>query len=154
MAKLDFNSEQHEPVSFELVPPGEYVAEVSDSEIVPTRDETGKRLKLEFTILEGKLKNRKIFEALNIKNKSQEAEQIALGQLSALCLAVGKNQIKDSSDLHNIPLKIVVAIRPAKDGFDAQNKIKSYKKLTPNTSTVSVDREVGSPFDDDDDINF
>lgn len=118
---LDFSKAQ-QGGAFTPIPAGEYKAMLTDSDIKPTKDGTGKRLSLRFVIMEGQYQNRLIFEGLNIVNKNPTAQGIALGQLSALKDAVGLPDASDSCELHNRPLTIKVAIK------DDQNVIKAYKK--------------------------
>ena len=131
MAVLKFNANEHEPSRDNSpVPPGEYVVAVTDSAIKPTKAGNGKRLAIEYTIIEGKNKNRKIFEGLNIVNPNPKAEEIAFGQLSALCRACGKLQISDSAELHGIPFLLKVGVRAANGDYEAQNQVKGYKELS------------------------
>jgi hypothetical protein len=130
MTTLNFNANDYEPAQDrDVIPPDIYKAVIIDSKIAPTKDGTGKRLNLVFEIVEGKFKGRKIFEGLNVVNKSQETMDIAFAQLSAICRCVGKLSIKDSSELHHLPIMIRVAVRPASGQYSASNEIKGYKPV-------------------------
>lgn len=126
LSDLNFNANEIEPVSFDVVPAGDYDACIVDSEVKTTSDGAGKYLKLEFQILSGSYQNRKIWENLNIWNNSEKAVQIAKGSLSAICRAVGVLTPKDSCELHNKPMVIGVKVEKS-PGFNDQNRIKSYK---------------------------
>ena len=110
-----FNAEEHKSAGFEPLPVGEYLATIVATEEKSTKAGDGSYLKLEFEILEGDYKGRKLWENLNLKNKSADAERIAKGQLSAICKAVGVLSPKDSVDLHNIPMLIRVGIEVRKE---------------------------------------
>jgi Protein of unknown function (DUF669)/Primase C terminal 2 (PriCT-2) len=107
MANLgDFDASRIEPSQFEALPPGRYRVQVTQSEIRPTKDGNGSYLWLELDILEGPFAGRKLWDRLNLNNQSAQAVEIAQRQLSALCYAVGKLKVADSSELHLIPLDI------------------------------------------------
>ncbi len=80
---------QFRPLSFDVVPAGEYEAVITDSEMKSTLAGTGRYLNLTLQILNGPCQNRKVFDKLNLDNPSDKAVQIARGTLSAICRAVG-----------------------------------------------------------------
>ena len=60
------------------------------------------------------------------------AVQIARGELSAICRAVGVLSPNDSVELHNLPLVIHVKCKKRTDTGEITNEIKGYtKKETP-----------------------
>ncbi len=128
MADLSgFNAESVEPQGdFEPIPAGWYIAMITQSEMKPTKTGDGEYLQLRLDIIEGEYENRVLFDRLNLKNPNQTAVEIAQRELSAICRAVGVMQPKDSSDLHDKPLRVKVAIRPAGNGYEASNEIKAY----------------------------
>lgn len=119
MAELSFNAQDVAPQQeFDLLPAGRYLAQVIDSEIKPTKSNTGQVLKLTFEVLEGEFARRRVWAYLNIANESADAERIGLSQLSALCRSVGIMQLRDTIDLHDKPVQITVKVRKAKPGSD------------------------------------
>ena len=118
---------------FEVLPEAMYVAMIVSSEMKATKPKAGKQpgeyLELEFQIIEGEHKDKKITGRLNLVNSNTTAVNIAKAQLSAICHSVGVMQPKDSQDLHRIPLSIKVTVRkrtdPGNEG-QLQNEIKSY----------------------------
>ena len=128
MASLNFNANEHEPTDFDVLPAGKYLAVITASEMKPTQSGTGRYLQLTFQILEGPHKNRCIWARLNLENPNQQAVQIARGELSAICRAIGVMTPKDSCEMHNLPLVISVKCRKRKDTGDMENRIASYAK--------------------------
>ena len=129
MANLNgFDANQVEPTSFDPIPAGKYLACITESEMKATKSGTGQFLYLTFQILEGEYKGRKVWARLNLKNPNPQAEQIARGQLSAVCRAVGVMAPKDSLELHNLPLVITVKVKKREDTEDLQNEISGYAK--------------------------
>jgi hypothetical protein len=130
MALLQFNAEAVAPQqSFDPLPAGDYLAYITDSEIVPTKDGTGQRLKLRWDVIDGPMKGRVVFDGLNIVNKNPVAEEIAQRMLSGLCHATGVTQLQDTQQLHGIPVVIKVKIRRDESGqYGDSNEVAAYKK--------------------------
>jgi hypothetical protein len=128
MANLgSFDASTVEPrTAFEVVPPGEYLAQIVKSDLQPTKNGTGQRLSLELDILEGQYQGRKLFDGLNIVNQSAQAQEIGQRTLSAICHAVGKLQVRDSEELHFKPMRVKVKVVPPKDGYSEKNEITGY----------------------------
>jgi len=129
MANLNgFDANQVEPTtSFDTIPAGKYLAAITESEMKPTKSGSGSYLQLTFTIVEGEYKNRVLWARLNLNNPNATAVKIARGELSAICRAVGVMQPKDSVELHNVPLAIVVKLKKRQDTGELTNEIKGYE---------------------------
>lgn len=122
---------------FEVLPPGKYKVQVTDSDMRPTKDGTGQYLWLEMEILDGEYQGRKMWDRLNLVNQNQQAVEIAQRSLSALCHATGKLHVSDSQEIHFIPVIATVKVRPAKGDYDASNEIRGYEaagNVTPMAS--------------------
>jgi hypothetical protein len=115
--------------SYELMPAGFYVAQVTESEITPLKSGLGQALKLTFEVLQDGFRNRKVWARLNIRHSgSPEAERIANEQLRELCEAIGVVRMTDTVELHNKPVSIRVKIREDKSGqYEAQNEVIGFK---------------------------
>ncbi len=131
MSLLQFNAAEVEPQqSFEPLPAGVYIAEITDSEIVATKAGTGQMLKLTWKVLDGQYSGRLIFDRLNIANANPKAEETGQRQLSALCHSVGVLQLKDTAQLHALPCSVRVAVRKDETGqYGDQNEVKGYSTL-------------------------
>ncbi len=130
MANLNgFNANNVDPATdFEPIPAGKYLAIISNSEMKPTKSGSGTYLELCFQLIDGPYKNRLLWSRLNLSNPNNQAVQIAQGELSAICRAVGVMQPKDSAELHNLPLQISVKCKKREDTGDVVNEIKGYAK--------------------------
>ncbi len=123
-----FNANEVEPnTPFEPLPAGKYLAAITASEMKPTKSGDGNYLQLEFTILDGEYKDRRVWDRLCIHHPNAQTVKIARGNLSALCRAVGVMQPRDSADLHNLPLTLTVKVRKRQDTGDLTNEIKGYE---------------------------
>lgn len=134
MTQLNFDANQVEPaLALDPIPSDKYVAAITASESKPTKAGTGTYLQLEFTVLDGEYKGRKVWSRLNLNNPSQQAVDIARSELSAICRAIGVMQVHDSNQLHNIPLVISVRLKQDASG-EMHNEIKGY---SPRTSSLA-----------------
>jgi hypothetical protein len=147
MAQLNFDATQVEPdVGFDVVPAGWYNVMADESDLKPTKNDAGTYLQIRFNILDGQYKGRKLFARLNIRNANAQTQEIALRQLSAIGHAVGVLHIQDSQQLHGLPLKVKVKIRPAEGQYDEQNDIISYKNINEPVTTVGTTPAAASPM--------
>lgn len=157
MAQLGqaFDSGQHDDMSnFDPIPAGEYVVQVTDSDIHPTKNKDGKYIKLEFTVLKGEFKGRKIWTNLNIVNPNPVTVEIAQKELATLCRACGKAVIQDTQQLHGIPIIMKVRIVPAKGDYPPKNAPTGYKSMNGASQLTDeqIDQEADSaPWENDGD---
>lgn len=137
-----FDAEKVEPNSgFDPMPAGDYEAIIVSSELKETKSQPpGKYLKLELQILSGQFQNRKVWDQLNLVNhgaNKEKTEQIAKGTLSAICRAVNVLTPKNSSELHNKPLRITLKIEDDPQ-YGKKNVVKGYKPRQAGPTTNSL----------------
>jgi hypothetical protein len=121
---------------FDLLPPGEYRVQITDSDVRSTKNGDGRLIWTEMEILDGEFANRKLWHNFNILNPSEKAQNIGQGQLSSLCHAIGVVGMEDSNELHFKPFTVSVGVQPPKDGYDAQNRIKTFKEASQGSSGI------------------
>lgn len=145
MADLNgFNASNVEPnADFDPIPAGKYLAVITASEMKPTKNNNGHFLELTFQVIEGQYKNRLLWSRLNLDNPSPQAVQIARGELSAICRAIGVMQPKDSAELHNLPLMVTVKCKNREDTGDVVNEIKGYAKK--ESTVVATSAQTNTP---------
>lgn len=123
-----FNAHSVEPnESFDPIPAGEYLCIITSSEEKPTKSGNGSYLELEFEVIDGPFKGRKLCDRLNLANPSELAVKIARATLSAICRAVGVMEPKDSCELHDLPLFVKVRLEKRADTDESSNVIKGYR---------------------------
>ncbi len=143
MATLNFDANQVEPVSGkDPVPAGKYVAAVTASEMKPTKNGAGQYLELEYQIIDGEHKNRKLWSRHNLQHPNAQTVQIARGELSAICRAVGIMTPKDSAELHNLPMTITVKCKKRDDNGEMTNEISAWAK---KDAVAGVPQQATSP---------
>lgn len=129
MAQLNFDANQVDPhVGFDPIPAGKYLAIIAASEFKPTKNGGGRFLQIEYQVVDGPHKGRKLWSRLNLENANAQTVQIARGELSAICRAVGVMTPQDSAELHNLPLTIAVKVKPRDDTGEPTNEIGGWFK--------------------------
>ncbi len=129
MAQLDFNANEVEPATaYQPLPAGKYLAEITSSEVKQTKSGNGNYLELEFTVLDGDCRGRKVWDRLCLTHTNDLTQKIARGKLSAVCHAVGVMQPRDSVELHNLPLVVTVKCKTRKDTGEITNEINGYAR--------------------------
>jgi hypothetical protein len=137
MAQLNFDARQVAPDEGrgDPVPAGWYNAAITASEIKPTSKGDGVFLAATFQIVDGQFQGRKIFFNFNIRNNNPQTVEIAYKQLSAVCHAIGRLTVGESEEMHNVPMKIRVKVRPATADYEAANDITSFKNINEQVQT-------------------
>lgn len=127
MALFSFDAQSVDPgaSSFDPMPPGNYLGQIIESDIKPTRS-GGRQLALTLEIIDGPHARRRVWDNLNIENSNAQAQEIAQRQLSQLCHALGIRHLNDTAQLHGKPVRAKIAIQPAQDQYPAKNVIKAY----------------------------
>lgn len=114
---------------FEILEPGEYPVVIVKSEMKPTKAGTGQMLVLEMDVADGPMKGRKVWDRLNLVNPNATAQEIAERTLSAICHATGVMSLKDSEQLHGLPMIAVVKVKPGDGQYGPSNEISTYKPM-------------------------
>jgi len=129
MAIITFSSAAFEaPVSnFDPLPPGEYLAMVTNSEIRDTKAGNGKYITVTMEIIDGKFSGRRIWENFNFINPNKVTVEICeknMKQLSVACGFPFEDKDTDSDAWTNIPFTLVLDIN-SKD--PTRNRVKGYQ---------------------------
>lgn len=111
------------------IPAGDYIATIKDAEHKLTKSGTGEYIKLKLEILAPSNTGRIIFSNLNIKNDNPTAQGIGMAQFGSIMRAGGLSKVSNTDQLIGITVGIKVAIREARDGYEAQNEVKAYKTV-------------------------
>lgn len=140
---MDFDPNQvpKDERSFDPLPPGDYEMHVIDSDVITTVS-GGKMIKLTMEVISGAFERRRVWENINIQNANPEAERIGARALADLMLAIGLSAVRDSEELHFRPFRARLKIEPAKDGYNAKNRISRYMAMnggTPEPQQRQVD---------------
>lgn len=119
------------PKGFEALPAGDYDVIIVESELKATKKGDGHYLELKLQVISGQYQNRNLWARLNIDNPNATAKSIGCGQLSAICRAVNKLSINDSSELHMLPFKVTVKVDKDSNG-NPTNEVRAFKPRHAN----------------------
>jgi hypothetical protein len=121
-----FDPEQQEGSSFQVIPAGDYTAEVIDAAITQPKSGDGHMLFLTWKIVNGEYEGKQIWQRLCYQHSNPTTQDIARRFLKDLCIALNINQqITDPEVFKFKPARIRVGVESDKYGqFDDQNRIK------------------------------
>jgi len=141
-----FDANAVEPVpSFDPIPAGQYVAMIVASE-EKTSQKGFRYVVLEFEVLDGPYKGRKLWVNLNLYHTDPEAVKFARAELASICKAIGVLKPQDSVQLHNLPMLITVKCANRKDTGELQNRIKSYASRSAAPQGQFPQNQPGQPM--------
>lgn len=148
---MSFNAETVEPSSPRvLLPAGDYKVQIINSEMKPTKDGEGQFLWLEMDILDGEFVGKKVYDRLNLINRSQDAADIAQRTLSQICRAVGVMKISNSEPLHFKPMIATVGVQAGRTvngkTYDPSNQVKGYAPAPASTAPAAGPAGRGAPW--------
>ena len=128
MATINFNVSEVTPAQeFKPLPEGKYEAVIADSDVKETRAGNGSYIQLEFEIISGEYKGRRLWGRYNVENANREAVEIGRAQFSAVCQAAGVPNPRDTAELHNCTLVLSVRCKHRKDTDELENVISGYR---------------------------
>lgn len=133
-----YNAEQHldpEAGQFDALPAGKYQAVITDSEIKDTKQNDGKYIKFEWSIIEGQHKGRKVWTQHNILNKSQKAQTIGQDQFSRIIKAAGLAEVQDTAELHGVPMLLSLKVRKSEE-YGEQNDFRGVEPSSVGTPSA------------------
>lgn len=109
-----------------LLPVGDYVVEITESDFKATKNGLGKYISLEFTIIDGERVGRKFFVNLNVLNRSEKTVEIANRAVKDLLRATNQlgKPFTNSAMLHNIPLKVRATMGKRSDNGEDENRFR------------------------------
>lgn len=135
MADLGFSfsyTEDDLKDDFAPIPEGTYDVEVVDTEVRRTKDGTGLFISTTLRVIDGEYENRRIFTNITVKSDNPKALGMGKKILGQLCNAIGMPvgfELENTNDLHNVPVKVVLYIQEAKNGYPERNAVRAFKKI-------------------------
>jgi hypothetical protein len=142
-----FNPEEQEGTSFDLLPVGEYVAQIIDASVSQRKTGDGYGINLMWQITEGEYENRYVWQRITFQHSSNQAQTIGRKQLKDLCDATGFNEpVSDADVFKFIPCRIRVGIEKDKNGiYPDKNKVARVLPLEPPPETQPAKPAVPKP---------
>ena len=130
--------------STSLVPAGRYNVQIVSSDLLPTKEGSGQYILFEMLVLDGPQQGRKIFDRLNIVNRSPQAVEMANRSLASICRATGRAGVGETSELHNIPFILDVGIK-SQAGFGETNTLRYFARSAPVVPRSLMVQQVAAP---------
>jgi len=121
--------EVKEKGDFSPLPENKYVCILTESTETLNSAGTGSFAKCVFQVVHGEFNDRKIWLNLNLNNPNTQAVEIARSELKSMQVACNKPKILDTSELHNIPMILTVALKKDKENV-MRNVINKYEEAS------------------------
>jgi len=118
---------------FKPLPAGWYQVTINKAELRNTKDGTGQYIAIRYDVTGPTHQGRVVFGNINIRNKSQKAEEIGLTYLGQLFRALGLAKLADTDQLIGGNLSIKLDVRDARTDeatgktYEASNDVKGFK---------------------------
>lgn len=134
---LDLTNVEAKPST---IPDGKYLVTITAASDEANKTNTGRYLKLEFSVTDGQHKGRKVWERYNYQNTNPQAVEIAQQNLKTLCVACNAPDKIQTPQVF-IGLECVITLK-TKD--DAQRVVAytSKKDFTPTHSVQTTAQAV------------
>jgi len=130
--------------STSLVPAGRYNVQIVSSNLLPTKEGSGQYILFEMLVRDGPQQGRKVFDRLNIVNRSPQAVEMANRTLASICRATGRAGVGETSELHNIPFILDVGIK-SQGGFGETNTLRYFARSAPVVPRSLMVQQVAAP---------
>ena len=118
------------------IPAGDYRVTCVKSDWKDTQ-KGGKYLEFTWQVLEGPYTGRMVWSRLNLRNANSVAVKIAESELKAICDATGIKKLRDSVEVHNIPIVVSIAVEPASGSYGPSNSIEAYKSVKQASEVIA-----------------
>lgn len=127
----------------DALPAGWYNVTVTNTERKPSsKKPQNSYLEVTYTVMDGPFAGRKFFNRMNLWNDDATAMEIAYkgaAGIAALQQSVGVFNCQSSAQLHGIPLKLKIKLRPAGPGQDG----KHYEASNEVVKHAAINADVG-----------
>jgi hypothetical protein len=134
--EYDFNSSDLQDVDsdFKPLPKGNYLIEIDVCDRVDTKtlndqgNPKGENLHLQFTVLEGEGKNRRVYANHLIRHENPTATEMGRNKIAELGKAVGLESfnIESTFQFLNKVLRVDLEVKAASNGYPAGNEVVRY----------------------------
>lgn len=136
--------------SYETVQPGTYRVEILSEETKSTKAGDGQYLELVLRIEDGQYAGQRIWDRLNLKNRSTKAVEIALATLRSIQRACGIEKLASSADLVGHKLRVKTRIRE----WDGKQFAEVVEYDSYHSEPPVVNPQPGKEFNNNDDFPF
>lgn len=111
LGKIFDTTNQQGQDTYAPLPAGDYLMQIVQSEVRPTRDGSSQYVWFELDILDGEYAGRKFWERLNLWSANETAKKIANQTLVSMTRACGFVAIEDTEELHFKPFQVKMRVK-------------------------------------------
>jgi Protein of unknown function (DUF669) len=147
-----FDPETQEGNSWELLPVGEYVAQIVEASVQQPKSGDGCYLALTWKIAEGEFEGRQVWHRITFAHSKEQTQTIGRKTLKDLCVALDVNeQVNDAEVFLFKPARIRLGIEKDKQGlYPDKNKVSRIlpleaKPAEPEQPTQATAAKASSP---------
>jgi hypothetical protein len=133
---FDPNTVPNRP-SFDPIPAGKYKVVITESEEKQTKKGDGSYVQFTLTIIDGEYEGRKLWDRLNLNNPNDQAVMRARGTLKQMAIACNVKSLKDTGQLHDIPMIAKIILKANKETGEQQNEIRGYEPVNHAAQPVN-----------------
>lgn len=125
-----FNANEHEPMDFDLLPPGWHrvcvvASEMKTAQKANPNGSKNQYIALTIKVVDGPAKGRQLWENLNFWNQNQEAVKMANRTFASICRSVGVQAPNQTEEIHNMPFGIKIGHKKDSQG-EMRERIQAY----------------------------
>ena len=123
-----FDPETQEGNSWDLLPVGEYVAQIVEASVQQPKSGDGYYLALTWKIIEGDFEGRQVWQRITFAHSNEQAQTIGRKTLKDLCVALDVNEQVDDAEVFLFkPARIRLGIEKDKQGiYPDKNKVSPH----------------------------
>ena len=110
--------------SFDVLPQGDYIAQIVDS--TQKEKDGGMTITLKLEILEGQYKGRFVWDTLGMRHSSEKWVAACRRRLGQAMMVFGITKPRDTSEIHFKALTVSLTVREDESG-QVRNNVKAYK---------------------------
>lgn len=120
---------------YDTLPAGWYNAKITEAKLKDTNDRTGQLIAVRYDIIGPTHQGRVVFGNINIRNKSDKAQEIGRQQLGDIMRSIGVPKLENTDQLIGGTLQIKVSVQPERTDektgqvYDARNEVKGFKAI-------------------------
>ena len=142
-----FDPETQEGNSWDLLPVGEYLAQVVEASIEKPNSGDGYYLALTWKIVEGDYEGRQVWQRITCWHSSEQAQTIGRKTLKDLCVATGVAEQVDNAEVFLFkPVRIRLGIERDKQGVYAdKNRISRILPLEAKSEEPEQPEQPAKP---------
>jgi Protein of unknown function (DUF669) len=143
----DFVPEKQEGNSWDLIPDGEYVAEIVEASVTQPRNGDGYYIALTWKIADGDYQGRYIWQRVTFLHSNEQAQSIGRETLKDLCVALSvQEHVEDVEVFLFKPARVKVGVERDKTGqYDDKNRIKRVLPVAPAPATQAAKPQAAIP---------